>query len=209
MIQSLWKRPPADPIERRRDPRRAVVHEVAKLVAGDDEELCVVRDVSAAGLKAEIYRTVPKGAQVRVELQSGRSLSGEVAWARAGQIGITFADAVPMPTLLAQCSVDPRVGVIRLPRIAVDLPGVLRLGFDEYAARVINISQGGMRVAADAPTRAGARCEVATEALPFRSAAFAWWRGGEGGLVFDQPLRFEEFAAWRCAPGQAPTRGAD
>ncbi|WP_294395032.1 hypothetical protein [uncultured Sphingomonas sp.] len=177
--------------------RHAVVQEIAKLVWAHGEELCIVRDVAPGGLRAEIYRSMPIGADVRCELRTGGTLSGNVAWVRDGHVGIGFAERVPMSSILTQCSLDPRVGTIRQPRVQADMPGSLRIDFRDTPVRIRNVSQGGLLVAGEEPVRPGGRCQIEAKGLEMRAATVAWWRDQEGGLMLAKPLSFEEFAAWR------------
>lgn len=199
MFQSFLKRAPVEPAERRRDLRRAIVQEIAKLVTDGREELCTIRDVSPGGLKAEVYRSVPEGTRVKVELRTGRTLAGKVAWARQGHIGIQFDEHVPISAILTHCSFDARIGTLRPPRVACDLRGTLRIDFQDVAVRVENISQGGLKVISDEAVRPGGRCQIEVERLSMRAATVCWWHNGEGGLLLSKPLSFEEFAAWRLA----------
>jgi hypothetical protein len=199
MLHHFLKRAAVQPVERRRDLRHAIVQEIAKISSSDGEELCIIRDVSPGGLKAEVYRSIAEGSAVRVELRTGRTVTGRIAWARGDHVGVAFDEQVPISAILTHCSFDPRIGTLRAPRVAAELRGKLRIDFHDIAIRVQNISQGGLKITADAPVRAGSRCQVEVDGLPLRPATVVWWRQGEGGLLLQRSLNFSEFAAWRLA----------
>ena len=66
--------------ERRAEKRHVALLRVALLHAGGTKELCVVKNLSASGLSARLYRDLPEGAQVQIEFRSGELLSGSVIW---------------------------------------------------------------------------------------------------------------------------------
>lgn len=189
--------------ERRRSVRHATVFQIAKLTVGDREELCILRDVSPNGLRAEVYFPLAVGEDVTVELRTGHSVTGRVAWSREQAIGVEFRRPIPMQAMLAHCSFDERVGKIRPPRIVDDLPGVLRIDQVDHPIRVKNISQAGMRILIDRPLRVEMQCAVEVEAFGRRPVSVRWFRDGEGGLLLSQPMTFAEFALWRRALARA------
>lgn len=190
---------PAAEAERRRSIRHTTVFQVARASTDTWQELCILRNVSPGGLKAEIYMPVEVGERMTVEIKTGHSLQGRVVWTNEQFVGLQFDAEVPMMAMLAHCSADERVGRIRPPRIDVDLPSKLRLDHDEMLVRVNNISQAGMRMAVDAPLRVDARCEIRLDELGWKRACVRWCRDGEAGLMLVQPLLYPEFAAWRRA----------
>lgn len=186
--------------ERRRSIRHAAVMQLAKLKLDcGREELCLLRDVSPDGLRAEVYCTVRPGDRIVIELRTGHSLSGAVCWADGSMIGVSFDEPVPMSAMLAHCSFDDRLGKLRPPRLVVDLRGRLRVGLEETDVAIGNISQAGMQIAAPEPLAPGAPCAIALPGLPPRAAGIRWWRDGQAGLLLAQPFDYAEFAAWRAA----------
>lgn len=66
--------------DRRGEKRHVALLRVALLHVGDCKELCVVKNISASGLPARIYRKLASGDQVQLEFKSGELLSGSVVW---------------------------------------------------------------------------------------------------------------------------------
>ena len=185
--------------DRRRSIRHAVVNQVAKIrLASGREELCLLRDISAEGLKAEVYISLEKGASIDIELRTAHTVSGKVVWVADKDIGVAFDAPIPAAAMLAHCSFEANGGSLRPPRLKVNLRGLLRIGATARMVNIGNISQAGMQVAAPEPLQTGAACSVALSGLPARAAAVCWWRGGEAGLMLTEPFDYPTFAQWRA-----------
>lgn len=184
--------------ERRRSIRHTTVMQIAKIRLGAGrEELCVLRDVSPEGLKAELYVPAEAGTHIEIELRTGHVLGGQIAWADSGLIGVSFDEPMPMAAMMAHCSFDDRMGKLRPPRLNVDMHGLIKLSTEERAVRIGNISQAGVQITAVEPLHAGAHCAIALPGLPERRATIRWWRDSQAGLLLSEPLDYPEFAEWR------------
>ena len=199
--ESFWMRwrgrKPVEPSERRRCMRTATVFQVAKIVTERFEELCVLRDVSPGGLKAEVYCPVAAGERIEVELKTEHRVAGTVMWASDGAIGIQFDAEVPMLAMLAHCAFDDRVARIRPPRLTTALDGTLSVDGEDQAITVLNISQAGMKIRVPAAIGTDLRGTIVLRELGQRSCTLRWVRGGEAGVLLDEPLSYPEFAEWR------------
>lgn len=185
--------------ERRRSIRHTTVMQVAKIRLGlGREELCMLRDISPEGLKAEIYVPVEAGAHIEIEMRTGHVMGGKVAWAEPRAIGMAFDEPMPMAAMMAHCSFDDRMGNLRPPRLAVNMNGVLKFGIEERAVRIGNVSQAGVQIDIAQPLQPGAPCAIAFPGLPARPAAIRWWRDGQAGLLLSDPFDYPEFAEWRA-----------
>lgn len=193
--------------ERRRSGRLTTIFQVAKLTAPGIEELCILRDISADGLRAELYVPVAAGVRVVIEFGTGHDVAGRVAWARDGSIGVDFDAPASVMTLLSHSSVDARLGRIRPPRIAMTAETVLRTLHGDIAVRTCDVSQAGVKFLVDRALPPEMPCELALPLLGDRPATVRWCRGGTAGLMFVDPLDYPAFAAWRRA--LAATRAAD
>ena len=188
------------PVEdRRRSVRHAVVNQVAKIrLASGREELCLLRDISAEGLKAEVYVALERGASIDIELRTAHTVSGKVVWVADKDIGVAFDAPIPAAAMLAHCSFEANGGSLRPPRLKVNLRGLLRIGAAAQMVSIGNISQAGMQIAAPTPLQTGAACSVALSGLPARAASVCWWREGEAGLMLTEPFDYPTFAQWRA-----------
>jgi hypothetical protein len=203
MAQSLLERlrgtsaPEEVTVERRRNVRHTTVFQVARIITPGWQELCILRNVSPGGLKAEIYIPATEGERVTIELKTGHCLRGKIVWTRDQFIGVQFDEPVPMMSMLTHCSLDDRIERIRPPRIEVDLWGTLRIDHEEVPIRVSNISQAGLKFSTLRKLRADARCEVQLDELGWKRATVRWCRDSDAGVMLVQPLLYPEFAHWR------------
>lgn len=190
-------RAPVEQTERRRDLRHAAVYQVAKLKTDRIEELCMVRDVSPHGLKAEVYYAIDVGEAVRITLRTEHAMVGRVAWARDQLVGVEFDADVNVLAMLAHCAVDDRVGGIRPPRLDSDFETFVRLEGREFELNVSNVSQAGMKITAPYPVAPETRCDILIDMVGWREGSIRWHRNGEAGILLAQPLSYTEFASWR------------
>lgn len=187
----------SEPVERRRDVRHQAVFQVAKLKSDRLEELCMVRDVSPSGLKAEVYYPLEVGERVRITLRTEHAMVGRVVWTRDHLVGVEFDSAVPVLAMLAHCSVDDRIGGIRPPRLDSDFQAFVRIDGREQELDVLNVSQAGMKINVPYVVPPGTRCDILIDMVGWREATVRWHRNGEAGILLAHPLSYGEFASWR------------
>lgn len=183
--------------ERRRAQRHITVLQVAKLVTDTCEELCIVRDISSGGLKAEIYCSLRLGEKVQIEFKAGQQVSGHVVWIEDRQAGIEFDQTIETEQLLVRREHDAEGHPLRAPRLKVDMPGMLRVRGEQTSVQVRDISQDGCRVRSDLLLKPGTGCEIALPGLGFRMAAIRWFRDNHAGVRFHERLSYQDFANWR------------
>jgi len=183
--------------EKRADSRHRTVLQVAKLQTARGDELCILRNVSAGGLRADVYTDLAVGEPVRFELKTGRSVAGRVAWTNGEAIGVEFDRKVPILAYLAHQAIEELGRRVRAPRVHVGKGGFLRVADQEHPVEIVDASQAGMCVRTDRILPEGCTCQVITEGLSERGAIVRWCHDGLAGLQFKQPLQFREFAAWR------------
>ncbi|MDO6413004.1 PilZ domain-containing protein [Sphingomonas sp. BIUV-7] len=183
--------------ERRRAMRHTTVFQVAKLCTDRSEELCILRDISDTGLRAEVYCKMEPGEHVVLEMRTGHRVAGTIIWSREPSIGVRFDKEISVPEVLAHCSFDDRLGRIRPPRIDVAMSALLLSGRQLIDIAIRNISQAGLKVASAETLLAGSEVTVRLQGIGQRGAKVRWYRDGEAGLQLLAPLTYAEFAAWR------------
>ena len=182
------------PAERRSDERLMPLLRVAKLVTEDSERLMRVRNVSAGGLMGEIAEPPEVGDQVSVELSS-QKIPSSVVWIREGMVGIKFDQTVDLGELLA--GRKPRHGFRpRPPRLEVECKASVRVGKVYYTVDVHDISLGGMKVEPIEEYCVGKNVVVVVESLRPIKGDVRWYSDRRAGIVFNEPLAFEELAEW-------------
>ena len=183
------------PSERRIDERLIAMLRVAKLtdVSGRDQ-LIRVRNVSAGGLMAEIGHPVEVGQEVNVELSS-QNIPSTVVWTREGTAGFKFEQNIDLGELLA--GRKQRHGFRpRPPRLDVNCKANVKLESSYYTVDVHDISLGGMKVEPIEEYCLGKKVVVVVESLRPVRGEVRWFSDRKAGIVFDQPLKFEELGEW-------------
>lgn len=184
------------PTERRTDDRVMAMLRVAKLsyAGGERDQLIRVCNVSAGGLMAEVGHAVSVGDQVEIELSS-QMIPSTVVWTREGTAGFKFGQNIDLGELLA--GRKPRHGFRpRPPRLEVDCRANVKLGDKYYNVDVHDISMGGLKVEPIDEYCLGKSVIVVVESLRPVRGEVRWFADRKAGIVFDQPLAFEELAEW-------------
>lgn len=75
--------------ERRRAPRQSLLQAVKAASEGQMYH-AFAKDISSGGMGLTRMPRLIKGSPITVELKSGRTLTGTVAWSRNGEIGVNF-----------------------------------------------------------------------------------------------------------------------
>lgn len=183
------------PSERRGDDRVMAMLRVAKIIDSDqNEQLVRVCNVSAGGLMAEVGHQLRVGDEVSIELSS-QKIPATVVWTRDGTAGFKFAQNIDLGELLA--GRKQRHGFRpRPPRLEVQCKANVKLGDKYYTVDVHDISLGGLKVEPIDEYCLGKPVVVVVESLRPIRGEVRWFNERKAGIVFDQPLKFEELAEW-------------
>lgn len=183
------------PRDGRTDPRLMTMLPVAKLIGGDRQDLCRIRNISAGGISAEVTTAQAVGTIVEIELGAHQRIPGEIVWVRGSSVGIRFDSRVDLRQLLAdRRPVEGRTP--RPPRLEISCGATVRIGDRYHRVDVQDISLGGMKVALGDWQSVGKTVQVSIESFRTVKGRVAWFKGGQAGIVFDRDLKFEELAAW-------------
>jgi hypothetical protein len=129
-----------------------------------------------------------------VELSS-QQIPASVIWVREGSVGLKFDQNVDLGELLA--GRKQRHGFRpRPPRMEVSCKASLRVDKIYYTVDVHDISLGGMKVEPIDQYCLGKEVIVVVESLRPIKGEVRWYTDRKAGIVFDEPLSFEELAEW-------------
>lgn len=183
------------PSERRSDERLIAMLRVAKVKdAQGREQLIRVRNVSAGGLMAEVGHPVNVDDVVSIELSS-QTIPSTVVWIREGTAGFKFDQNIDLGELLA--GRKPRHGFRpRPPRLEVNCKANVKVDNSYYTVEVHDISLGGMKVEPIEEYCVGREVTVVVESLKPIKGEVRWYSDRKAGIIFDQPLDFDELAEW-------------
>jgi hypothetical protein len=183
------------PVERRADERLSAMLRVGKLTQADGyDQLIKVKNLSAGGVMAIVTRAPEVGEKVHVELSSQR-IPATVVWTREELAGFKFDQNVDLGELLA--GRKPRHGFRpRPPRLEIPCKASVRVGKTYYTVDVHDISLGGIKVEPIAEYCVGKKVLVVVESLRPVKGEVRWYSDRRAGIVFDQPLDFDELSEW-------------
>jgi len=182
--------------ERRRQVRQLALLRVALFHAGGVSDICVVRNVSANGLSARVYRKLSVGDEVEIEFRSGELLAGRVVWEEDYDIGIVFPRPIDVAQVLASRWSTEATKRRALPRISVDCAGQLSNGLRAVEVMLRDISQGGASLECNADAIGPGNVRLLLPDLPPIVGAVRWTSGLNIGVSFNECLAFETLARW-------------
>jgi hypothetical protein len=170
---------------------------LGRLSSARGDALCRIRNVSCGGLMAEARGRFTAGEAVEVELKAGDRIPGTIRWTVPGRVGIAFAETVEVGRFLAHASGRcVRAGEVRSQRFETDCLAGLSGKWRAHSMRLVNLSQGGARLAGAADLAKGELLRLAIPRLPERRAAVRWMRDGIIGLAFLEAFSFGELSTW-------------
>ena len=182
------------PIERRNDERVSAMLRLGKLSTSAGDQLIRVKNLSAGGLMALVNHVPAIGEQVAVELSSEK-ISSTVVWIRNDVIGLKFDQDIDLGELLA--GRKQRHGFRpRPPRLDIRCKASVKVGKVYYTVDVHDISLGGMKVEPIEEYCVGKPVVVVVESLKPIKGEVRWYSDRRAGIVFTQPLDFDELAEW-------------
>ena len=181
------------PRERREAERHHTVRFTAKLTDDCGETLCLLRDISAEGMKANIYTDLHVDEEALVEFPNGQRIASKLVWAREGEAGFRFVQPIDLDRLLHPTSKDPPR---RPPRIHFETVARLVCGMESKLVRVLDISLGGAKLETGPVGLSGDHVTVQFDGLPTKGAWIRWTDGRRIGVQFDCPMSFDELCTW-------------
>lgn len=192
---SLSSATPAKP-ERRRQQRHLTILRVGALTVDGERELCLVRNVSAGGVMAHVYRRVEVGTRVEIEIKNDESIPGTVIWEEDSNIGIEFDAKIDVPDLLASSKVLGDGRRARRPRVEIDRMAKVRWGSHVYFVHALDISQGGVKVEMETELPVEADVVVTLEGFRPLPGVVRWAHDGHVGISFIQIVPIGELCEW-------------
>ena len=191
-LYSLATLPPGMP-ERRQDERHMTLLRVGSLIVGERRELCLIRNISAGGMLIRVYSAIAPGTRVSIELKQGEPVAGTTLWAKDELVGVSFDEPIDIVSLITAPSDAPRP---RMPRLEVHCTAWVRDDAVVHRTRVVNISQGGVRIEAPNGLPVGAQVTVTLPGLSPEQGAVRWNDGEACGITFNRVLGLPQLVAW-------------
>lgn len=187
---------PENSSDRRAGPRALSILRVGRVVWDEQDQLCVVRNISPGGVMFECLRPPPVGQQLLIELRSDKRMTGEVRWSRDRKVGIQFDREINVEHMLRE-ERSPLLRVRpRAPRFI--RRGTLKLIADgeTMSADIVDISTFGVNCRPEAAVRNGEPIVAALDGVAATNAEIRWVRGDQAGIRFEKPLPWKPFQLW-------------
>ena len=179
-----------DVAEERGAPRFTLLIRAAKLISGQGEFICVIRDVSATGASLRLFHDLPPCENVEIELQSGQRYAMRRVWTRVREAGYEFSGEVDVDKLVSEVGQFPK----RPIRLAIEFPVAISAGLQRERATILNISQQGARIECDGLFAIDQSIRIEGEALSEVRAKVRWRKSKEYGLVFEDTFSLADLA---------------
>jgi hypothetical protein len=176
--------------ELRSAPRFTLLIRSAKLICDSGEYLCVIRDVSATGVRLRIFHPLPPGPQFQLELSTGDRFEIERVWEASDHAGYRFPDWIDVQGFIAEASPYPK----RALRLRLDYPASLTSDAAVAGVTLRDLSREGARIETAMPLAIRQKVKLTGEGLPAIIGNVCWRSNSAYGLVFQQVFTFEELA---------------
>lgn len=194
-------RPDPEAIRHRTAERFTLMLRVAKLVSSHGEYPCVIRDVSATGVRFRLFHALPAERHLALFLGNGECYFVENVWdhdnGSGWEAGFQFSAPIDVRAFMTETSKHPK----RQVRLAISLPATLSIR--EFSTPVVirDLSQQGARIDSERPLAIDQHVRLKAHGLPEIFASVRWKQGMGHGLVFQQCFRLDELAklAWSVA----------
>lgn len=174
-----------------RDAQRfALLIRTAKLVCDTGEYLCVVRDISASGVRLRLFHDLPTIGAVALQLANGYTYPLECVWQRDDHAGFRFTEVIDVHQFMEEPSKWPR----RPIRIELGVAATTIAEGVAGAAVIQNISRYGAKIESERFLALQQKIVFDIAGAARINASICWRSGRHYGLVFRQTFTFEELA---------------
>ena len=180
--------------ERRSSARFLTVFRLAKLV-GAQEELCLIRNISAFVLKVEVFSPKAIGSPLGIDFGDNVVRPANVVRRDGDCLGIVLNNKIDASYVLKRIP-PPGDRRGRHLRLAVNVDGIVDTKGRRMSCQVVEISQGGARIRTDPAVLVTERIRLELAGLGRLSGSVRWVRNGYAGIAFTRPLPYRQLAGW-------------
>lgn len=188
---------PATAEDRRLGVRVRTVFQTARVVTEDQSQfLGLLRNISPCGMMIETFVPIRTGAQILIEPKMFDPVRATVRWSDGRRVGVELHQPVQLDAYLSSRATLAAAHRPRGPRVSTDLRARLRVGVIWHLVRLLDISQGGAKVATDLSVSLGEEVELDLEGVAPFVGHVCWVRGARIGITFVQPVQLATIAQW-------------
>ncbi len=191
MINAVAIETPPAPPDRRDENRAILLIRSAKLICHSGEYVCLVRDVSASGVRLRLFHPLPPATCFSLEMANGEIYPIESKWCDTDQAGFRFAQPIDVDAFIEEDGDHQR----RPIRLALECHGQVLSDGRRTPMVLRNISQGGARIETTTWLALHQTIRLAIDGMPDRFAQVRWRNRYDHGLAFADAFRLDELAA--------------
>ena len=184
-------------VERRETTRVRTVYRVVRIQHNGDEGLARVRNISDGGMKLDIGLPVDLNDTLDVELSPCVMLKGQVVWVNGGECGLSFRYPVDSAQALVTSAWESRAPRARPPRLNAFIPVTTYSERGLRGARVMDLSQRGMKLEHDGCFTPGLQIKVTFSSGIERRGTIRWVNGILAGVLLTQSFTIDELGSIR------------
>lgn len=180
---------PADCADRRMDSRNAAVFTIGKLTFRGKSQPCMVRNLSAGGMRVQTNNPPGKEESVLIEMRGLSPRIAKAVWTSGNEAGLAFIERCD-PAEVFAVRISRNGHVARQPRFTLRRAVELLIDGAALPAEIADISVGGARLILPEALLIGTP-GVLRLALPNRdgiAGELCWSNGGDCGFRFVQPI---------------------
>jgi hypothetical protein len=182
--------------ERREHDRHLTIFRIAKLTAGDDESICVARNISSGGMMIEVLVPHDLGQKVRVSFAADRHLDGQVIWQEDQTIGVRFESEIDVMDVLAKSPVMPSGCVRRMPRMPVRAHARLQARSKAAPIELCDISPRGAKIKVAHSFEEHEFVQLLIKGLEPTWGSLRWQLAGHAGIEFASVIPIPRLMQW-------------
>ena len=176
--------------DQRAAPRYHSLIRAAKLVCGQGEFLCVVRDVSSTGIGLRTFHRLPTDPTLALELQNGETFELKEVRRNGFDGSYRFIKPITVERLIHESWNYPK----RQLRLNICVPLTISSLAGKAEAVSLNISQQGARVECDHVFAIDQNVSIEGQEMNKIRAKVRWRRDSNYGLVFENTFSLRQFA---------------
>jgi hypothetical protein len=170
--------------------------DAAVIFDSGSRQTCSIRKISARGVTLRSNLARAPGDPVAVELGTGQRPAGTIAWAKGGELGISFNEPVDMVALLNRKLVSQPAERRTMPRVEVRCAVHLKFGENLMPATMRNISARGLQLEGDALPGSGTYVTVFVEGLNVPAGEVIWRHGNLAGIEVFEEMSWTSIIPW-------------
>lgn len=139
------------------------------------------------------YSKIEPGTCVTIELKEGEPVTATAKWAKDDNVGLAFDKPIDVIGLISTSLEELRP---RMPRIGVNCTALVREGATIHRTKVIDISQGGVKIECREDLPIGVEVIVMLTGLSPTPAIVRWKDNECYGITFNRPLPLPSLVGW-------------